>query len=114
MEENRRASQQVAFRVEPEVYKPWDEYIEAGLIPGRCHHACAMMLYLWVRPEVREAVQQTFAKFVRENVLEVPNIIRTELAALSPEEKELIEVFRAAPNRTRKKAVQDLHNPEKP
>ncbi len=74
MEENRRASQQIAYRVEPEVYAPWDEYVEAGLIPGRCHHACAMLLYLWVRPEVREAMQQSFAKFVRENVMDVPTL----------------------------------------
>ena len=112
MEENRRASQQVAFRVEPEVFKPWDDYVESGLIPGRCHHACAMMLYLWVRPEVREAMQQAFAKFVRENVLEVPGIITTELSALSPDEVELIEAFRAAQARQRKKALTELRQKE--
>jgi hypothetical protein len=112
MEENRRASQQVAFRVEPEVFKPWDEYVEAGLIPGRCHHACAMLLYLWVRPEVREAMEQTFAKFVRENVLEVPGIITTELSALSDEEKELLQAFRGAIGRQRKKALSDLRQKE--
>jgi hypothetical protein len=108
MEENRRASQQVAYRVEPEVYKPWDEYVEAGLIPGRCHHACAMLLYLWVRPEIRESMQDAFAKFVRENVLECPPVITQELSALSDEEKELLQVFRAAPQRIRKKAALDL------
>jgi hypothetical protein len=112
MEENRRASQQVAFRVEPEVFKPWDEYVEAGLIPGRCHHACAMLLYLWVRPEVREVMQESFAKFVRENVLEVPPSITAELSGLSPEEKELLEAFRAAPPRIRRKGVMDLRQKE--
>ena len=108
MEENRRASQQVAFRVEPEVFKPWDDYVEAGLIPGRCHHACAMLLYLWVRPEVRETLQQSFAKFVRENVLECPSMITSELSALSPDEVELIQAFRAGIPRQRKKALNEL------
>ncbi len=111
MEENRRASVQVAYRVEPEVYKPWDDYVESGLIPGRCHHACAMLMYLWVRSDVRDAMQQTFAKFIRENVLEVPPILASDIGKLSPDETEVLMAYRTAHPKARKEALTRLKTP---
>lgn len=108
MEEIRRASEQIAFRVEPEIAGMWRGYVDEGLVPARAHHACAMLLYLWVGGKVRDAIQKTFIRFQKDNTLVAPPDLALEPGALSPEEVELLTVFRAAGSKAQQRAIAEL------
>jgi len=112
MEPKRSASEQVAFRIEPELSQRWSSFTADTLIPNRAHHACAMLLYLAAPAAQRDLVQRLYARFQRTGQLEAPDptagLAASGSAALAADEVELLRAYRQATGRAKDEAIVNL------
>ncbi|MFW6145764.1 MAG: hypothetical protein ACOC7R_00355 [Planctomycetota bacterium] len=113
MEGKRNASEQVAFRVEPELAAMWSDLVAETLVPNRAHLVCAMLMYLAADPVRRDVVQRAYARFQRAGELDLPRSVfeggpPSEVGPLSAEEVDLLRTWRAASEEARDEAIANL------
>ncbi len=105
----RNASEQVAYRIEPELSTAWAEFVSDSLIPNRAHHACATLLYLGAAASLRDAVQRLYARFQRSGELQLPSVSAEASAdPMSADERDLLVAYRAATEEARDEAIANL------
>lgn len=109
MSANRIASEQVAFRIEPELAEAWSRLVADSLIPNRAHLASAMLLYMGADAETRDAAQRAYARFHRTRQVERPRW-EQQPSGLTPDERDLLEAYRQATATARDEAIADLQD----
>ena len=109
MESKRSASEQVAFRIEPELAALWSDLVGETLVPNRAHLICAMLMYLAADPLRRDMAQRAYARFQRMGELDLPYDV-FEGGPLSAEEIDLLRAWRAAGEKARDEAIANLQD----
>ena len=115
MESKRSASEQVAFRIEPELAAAWSELVGETLVPNRAHLICAMLMYLAADPARRAMAQRAYARFQRTKELDLPgevfgDAVSDEFGPLSAGEADLLQAWRAASEEARDEAIANLQD----
>ena len=115
MGNKRNASEQVAFRIEPELAAFWSDLVAETLVPNRAHLICAMLMYLAADPQRREIAQRAYARFQHTGQLDLPGGVfesgpPSEVGPLSAEELDLLRAWRAAGEPARDEAIANLQD----
>ncbi len=115
MESKRNASEQMAFRIEPELAALWSDLVAESLVPNRAHLICAMLMYLAADPHRRQLAQRAYARFQRTGELDLPGGVfeggpSSEVGPLSAEEIDLLRAWRTAGERARDEAIVNLQD----